>query len=218
MKNILIALLTTFTLHAFASESDSTNKVYFSGGANGGILSFASVRQGGESVQAVPRYTLFFNVGTNLNIDASPFVGFFSGVNLSNVGMITRYDNDVKLKQRVYAVGVPLGIKFGKLDNAFGYGGVEAAFALNYKEKLFIDGDKVDKFNEWFSNRSTQVMPSVFVGFQKKGGFGVKAQYYLSNFLNPDFQQNGVKPYQGIESRIFFVTVSYSFDNIRFLH
>jgi hypothetical protein len=214
-QKLIIVLLSLLSLRTFATEKDSTSKVYFSSGANGSILSFSSVKQGGESLKSLPRYTIFFNVGTNINIDASPLVGFFSGANISNIGMITQYGNDVKLKQRVYALGVPVGIKFGKLDEAFVYAGAEASFALNYKEKRFEGGEKVDKFNEWFSDRTTQVMPSVFVGFQQKGGFGIKVQYFLSDFLNADYQKAGIKPYAGIESRIFFVTVSYAFDKIR---
>lgn len=214
-KRLLIICLSLLSLHTFATDKDSTGKVYLSSGANGSILSFASVKLNGESLKTLPRYTLFFNMGTNVNVDLAPTVGLFSGVNISNIGMITRYDNDVKLKQRVYAVGIPLGIKLGEMDDAFVYGGVEAAFAVNYKEKRFEGDEKVGKFNEWFSDRTTRVMPSVFVGFQEKGGFGLKVQYYLTDFLNADFRAQDLQPYKGIESRLFFLTLSYDFDNIR---
>ncbi len=204
-----IFLTTTLTL----AQRDSTSNFYLSGGGNGIMLSLAQLKTvTGNTPNAIPRFTMFFNVGTNANYDINRHFGLFSGLNLTNIGMITEFDNNVKLKQRVYAVGIPVGIKVGDLENFYIYAGGEAAFAINYKEKRFENNEKVGKFNEWFSERSNAFMPSVFAGFQTKNGFGLKLQYYLNNFLNQSFTKDGNKPYANIaESKLFFVSLGYSF-------
>ncbi|GAB2780028.1 hypothetical protein GCM10027275_24450 [Rhabdobacter roseus] len=221
MKKSIATVIVLFIVQvvSLAQDADSTRttysrtadsrKVYFTNGGNGGILSFASVKQNGDNVRSIPRYTLFFNIGTNAHYDASEHFGTFVGLNLTNIGMITR-QGSVKLKQRVYTLGVPVGIKVGNLNGFYVYAGAEAALPINYKEKLFIDNKKQDKFNEWFSDRSSKFMPALFLGFQTKENFTIKFQYYVTDFLNADFETNGVKPYDGIESKIFFVTLGYS--------
>jgi hypothetical protein len=207
-------LLASVVSFSQTSDQDDDSKFYLTSGGNGLMLSLAQIKTTtGNTPNAIPRLTMFFNLGTNANYDFGRNFGMFSGVNLTNVGMITEFDNDVKLKQRVYAVGVPLGIKIGDLKKFFVYGGGEVAFAVNYKEKRFEGGDKVAKFNEWFSERSNAFMPSVFAGFQTKTGFGLKVQYYLNDFLNQSFNVGSVRPYANIEqSKLFFVSLSYSFD------
>lgn len=224
MKKILfaIALLTSVTVFAQDTEDESTkekpSKIYYTQGGNGALLSLSGVSRNGNEVNSIPRFTLFFNIGTNANLDLGDNIGVFGGLNLTNVGMITEEEiagtvrtDKVKLKQRVYAVGIPVGIKIGDLRKFYVYGGAEAGFAVNYKQKTFINGEKTDKFNEWFSNRTNAFMPAVFVGFQSKSGFGLKVQYYLNDFLNQGFSEGGVKPYAGTESKILFVTLGYNF-------
>ena len=221
MKKVIFAFAILASLNIFAQDSDQPtkdSKVYYTKGGNASLLSFAQVTRNGEEISTIPRFTMFFNIGSNANVDLGKNLGLFAGLNLTNIGMITEekivgvVDTDVfKLKQRVYAVGIPVGIKIGDLRRFYVYGGAEAAFAINFKQKTFIDGEKVDKFNEWFSNRSNPFMPALFAGFQTKSGFGLKVQYYLNDFLNPNFSEGGVKPYSGTESKIFFVTLGYNF-------
>lgn len=187
---------------------------YITHGGNGPLLSFANVKDNGEHVRNIPRFTIFFNVGSNYNYDFSNNIGIFTGLNIKNIGLITKNDT-VKLKRRVYTMGVPLGFKFGNIrDGFFFFLGGEYDLAFNYKEKTFIDGDKT-KFNEWFSDRTPLLMPSVFAGFRFSPGFGVKVQYYLNNFFNKDYTHtvNGVKeyPYQNLDANLAFVTLSYNF-------
>jgi len=178
---VLIATATSTLFAQNTTRSDSSSNFYFSNGGNGLMLSLAQVKATvGNTPNVIPRFTMFFNIGTNANYDFNRNFGLFSGINLTNIGMITELDNNVKLKQRVYAVGIPVGIKVGDLDKFFVYAGAEAAFAVNYKEKLFENGQKVGKFNEWFSEPSTPFMPSVFAGFQTKDGFGLKTRNITS--------------------------------------
>lgn len=71
----------------------------------------------------------------------------------------------MKVKWWVYLLGVFVVFKIGNFDwNIFVYGGVEVDFLFNYKEKLFIDDDKEEKFNEWFSDCINLFMFFVFGG------------------------------------------------------
>ncbi|MGX5818510.1 hypothetical protein ACWKWU_09960 [Chitinophaga lutea] len=191
-------------------------KGYVTAGGNGGLLSFAKMSNEDGHIRNIPRFTLFFNIGTNYNYDFTNNFGIFSGLNIKNIGLISKPNDSVKLKQRVYTLGVPVGIKLGNFrSGTFFFAGGEYDLAFNYKEKYFLNGDKETKFNEWFSDRTPTLMPSVFAGFRMSPGFGVKVQYYLNDFFNKDFTQtvNGVKeqPYKNMDANLVFVTLSYNF-------
>lgn len=225
MKNVVLTLAAfvfafgTVVAQDDDSKEEHSSKVYYSKGGNASLLSFAQVSRNGQEISSIPRFTMFFNAGTNANYDFGRNFGVFAGMNITNIGMITEESivgtvrtDEFKYKRRVYAVGIPVGIKIGDLRNFYIYGGAEAALAINYKEKTFINGEKVDKFNEWFSNRTNPFMPALFAGFQTRSGFGLKVQYYLNDFLNQSFAEGNTRPYAGVESKIFFVTLGYNFD------
>lgn len=204
----------SYHFHIYAPPKPG--KGYVTAGGNGALLSFANVKNNDERVRNVPRFTLFFNIGTNYNYDFNNNIGIFSGLNIKNIGLISKPNDSVKLKQRVYTLGVPVGIKIGDLrSGTFLFFGGEYDMAFNYKEKYFLHGDKKTKFNEWFSDRTDLFMPSLFAGFRFGPAFGVKGQYYLNNFYNSDFTEtvNGVKtqPYKNLKANMMFVTLSYNF-------
>ena len=177
MKNIIIFAFCAFALVQSVSAQEKNNdKVYTTFGGNGGILSFSDVKDNGTKVNSIPRFTFFFNIGTNYNYDVSDHFGFFSGTNIKNIGMITEV-GDTKLKRRVYTLGVPVGFKVGNVkDGIMLFGGAEVDVAFNYKEKTFVNDDKKSKFNEWFSDRTQTLMPSVFAGFQFSEHFSIKGK------------------------------------------
>lgn len=209
----------TYHFHIYAPPKPRHG--YVTHGGNGPLLSFANMKDNGDRVRNIPRFTMFFNVGSNYNYDFSNGVGMFTGLNIKNIGLISKANDSMKLKRRVYTLGVPLGFKFGNIrDGFFFFLGGEYDLAFNYKEKYFFNGDKKSKFNEWFSDRTPTFMPSVFAGFRFDPGFGVKLQYYPQNFFNKDFSQtvNGVKefPYENLDAKLFFVTLSYNFGGANF--
>lgn len=246
----LFLLLLTLCCNVFAQDKkDSTNKatvadtavfeqktvfsiffgkyprhregVYVTAGGDGPLLSFASMKENGEHMRNIPRFTLFLNVGSNFNKDFSKNFGVFTGINVKNIGLISKPADSLKLKQRVYTLGIPLGFKIGDLSSGsfFFFAGGEIDMAVNYKEKQFVDGDKVHKFNEWFSDRTPLLMPSFFAGFRVNPGFGLKVQYYPQNFFNPDFKTkdksgNAVYPYRNLEANMMFVTLTYNFNGV----
>lgn len=233
IKGLLFLCMTCFAMTSFAQNRDTIAKhividytppaarnhpvrgVYVAGGGDGTILSFAHVTEEDNKIKNVPRFSLILNIGSTANYDFSNEVGIFSGLNIKNIGFITR-EADVKIKRRVYTLGVPIGFKFGNFnDDFFFYLGGQYEMAFNYKEKRFVDGKKVDKFNEWFSDRTPLLMPSLFAGL-KMHDFNVKVQYYPNNFFNTDFTetQGGVttKPYENMKANMFFISFGYSFE------
>ncbi|SHN42170.1 outer membrane beta-barrel protein [Chitinophaga sp. CF418] len=202
--------------------ANPSKRPYMTWGGDGPLLSFSDeVRDAGKHVHNIPRFTFFFNVGHNLNYDFDRHFGIFTGLNLKNIGLITKDDRDsVKLKRRVYTLGIPLGFKIGDLRRGsfFFFAGGSYDLAFNYKEKKFIHGDKKDKFNEWFSDRTPLLMPSLFAGLRMSPGFGLKVQYYPKNFFNKEYKEvlNGgtTTPYKDLEAKLFFVTLSYDFGRI----
>lgn len=204
----------SYHFHIYAPPKPG--KGYITAGGNGPLLSFANVKLNDERMRNIPRFTVFFNVGTNYNYDFNNNIGIFSGLNIKNIGLITKPSDNEKLKQRVYTLGVPVGFKIGDLrSGTFLFFGGEYDLAFNYKEKYFLDGDKKSKFNEWFSDRTDLFMPSLFAGFRFGPMFGIKGQYYLNNFFNQDFSETkgGVKvtPYKDLKANLMFVTLSYNF-------
>lgn len=238
MKNYLFPLLLCLLqLTAFAQDSVTVTttwstdryplrhkKSYTTWGGDGPLLSFGDIKYAGEHVKNIPRFTFFFNVGHNYNYDFNRHFGIFTGLNLKNIGLITKDNDSIKLKRRVYTVGIPIGFKIGDLRRGsfFFFAGGSYDLAFNYKEKRFLNGDKVNKFNEWFSDRTPLLMPSLFAGLRIKPGFGLKFQYYPNDFFNKDYKETvagvSVKPYKDVESKMFYATLSYDFGRIPFHH
>jgi hypothetical protein len=210
-----------YTLIVLLAVSAATlaqkNKVYTTSGGNGGILSFSTIERNGKNITSIPRFSPVFNFGTNIHYDAGNTVGFFTGINVKNIGLIMKDSANLKFKRRVYTIGIPVAFKIGNMKQGnFFYAGAEAELAFNYKEKRFEGGKKKSKFNEWFSDRTPLFMPAVFAGFHTRSGVGLKAHYYLNNFFNEDFSEtiNGaeVRPYKGLKANVFFITLGYDFD------
>lgn len=222
------------TIHCHAQENDKEKKksikvfgspydpvippvhrAYVSTGFDAYILSTAMLEKPGVSSQlTTPRFTGFFNAGFNLNYNFSNSVGFFTGLGIKNIGFIEKYNNpDSTVKRRVYALGIPLALKFGNMmkGNYFMIGG-GVDFPFNYKEKGFVKRSDKTKFNEWFSQRTPPVMPYVFAGFRIRPGIALKLQYYPGNFLNPDYEttENGitVKPYDGYKVNLMYASLA----------
>lgn len=152
------------------------------------------------------RFTCFIHISEYWHYDINNVLGFFTGLGLRNVGMIT--DENLpetvtltnqsvqyvhyKIVHRLYTLGVPLAIKLGSFkDHLFFFAGGEYEFALQYKEKYWKDtwdrsGPKT-KSTTWFGNQTPAFIPSVFGGVQLPGGINIKFKYYLQDFLNNKF-------------------------------
>lgn len=196
------------------------------------IFSFADIEDPRGSISSNLRFTGFLHIGEYWHFEFTNSFGMITGVALRNVGMITEDDgirikeheglfddnDDVKIKRRSYSLGVPLAFKLGNFNRrTFVFAGAEAELMFHYKEKLFVNGNKEDKFNEWFSDRTNLLNPSIFGGIQFPGGVNLKFKYYLLDFLDPDYSEriggDLVQPYRGLTSNIFYISLSVNLRN-----
>ena len=192
------------------------SSTYLTGGIDGAVFSFAGRPESPSSTRWIPRFSLFFNVGSTLNKDWGPRSGMFTGLALKNIGLIRSTDTS-RIKDRVYALGIPLGLKFGNLQrHQFFIVGAEADLAVNFKEKAFRDHQPKTKFNEWFSRRSPLGMPSLFVGMEHRY-IDLKFQYYLNSFFRSAYSQtlsgSVLQPYKNFSANLFYLTAGFSFQN-----
>ena len=203
----------------FSDNSEPKKKLYLTTGIDGYLLSSSSLKTPNQTAAlTTPRFTMFLHIGGLAHYDFTNNVGMFLGLGLKNLGFIEKYnDSDLTTIRRTYNIGIPLALKFGNLRGNGTYfmvgGGVD--FPIHFKEKTFTKRSSKTKEGEWFSNRTEQVMPYVFVGARFKPGVTIKAQYYTGNFMNTDFVgsstlpnsvSNG-KPYAGYEVHTFLLSL-----------
>jgi hypothetical protein len=212
MKKLTIIFL---LLIASFSQAQDRTKVYGSF-SNEMIFSFAFIDNQGYDQGNIMRWAPVINPQSMLNIDFGNVFGLFTGAAIRNVGFIYENPldiNDAKYKYRTYNFGIPAGFKIGKLDKILLFGGYEIEFPFVYKEKVFINEEKVDKDVIWFSNRVEQVQHSFLAGIQFPYGAYIKFKYYITNFHNRDFvaKVDGVdtKPYD-FESNIFYFSIGWN--------
>ncbi len=149
----------------------------------------------------VPRFTVFFHAATQFHMNVSNAIGFYTGLGLRNVGMINRFGDTIRVKQRGYSVGIPIALKLGNMGRkSYLALGAEAEYFFHYKQKTFIGsgrGDKREKSSQWFSNRLTTFNPSLFLEMNFGRGNYLRLKYYLFDFLDHDTEQsftnNGVR-------------------------
>lgn len=212
MKKITLILILLVAMNSIAQE---TKQKYFSYSTEM-IFSFASIDNQGNTDGNIMRWAPVFNPQSMFNYDINEHFGFFTGVAVRNVGFIYEdpYDvNDEKYKYRTYNFGIPVGFKIGKMNDALFFAGYEIEFPFVYKEKQFINENKVNKDVIWFSDKVESVQHSLMVGVQLPYGATLKFKYYLSNFHNRDYvaKVSGVdtKPYD-FKSNVFYFSLSWN--------
>lgn len=180
------------------------------------IFSFASIAANGNEEGSVLRFSPVINIQNWVNFDKADNFGFFTGLSVRNVGVI--YDDpsqpNTRIKARTYNVGVPVGVKLGNLDGLFFFAGYELELPLNYKEKIFVNEEKQEKRNIWFSNRVPTINHSLMAGVQMPYGATLKFKYYLTNFYNKNYTENDgqgniIKPYENLDVNVFYVSLSF---------
>ena len=214
MKKIY-SLIVFCTLLAVSGFSQS--KHYVTSGCEI-IFSEATISDANRAdATSTQRFAPIISLQSMMNIDMSPKLGLFTGLAVRNVGYI--YDNystvvpegvsSIKKKFRTYNIGVPIGIKVGNLNGLFFYGGYEIELPYVYKEKTFNSaGEKENSEVYWFSNRTENLQQSWLVGIQFPYGLNVKFKQYFTEFHNQDFEANGVKPYAGLKSKIWYISLT----------
>ncbi|MCW3124301.1 MAG: hypothetical protein JWQ38_3793 [Flavipsychrobacter sp.] len=233
MKIFLPALLTTYLFISAASAKKMTDssvlkmrepiqKFYVGGATDGALFSMATINRtsspligtgaGPASTNTMSRlrFSYVLNFGFSFNFNFGRHIGAFTGIDMKNIGFIENMNSTI-VKRRTYNVGVPVAIKIGNMarKGMYVFLGGGADVPINYREKAFTIRDQKVKFNEWFSDRTPQIMPYVFVGVVLHKGVSLKAQYYPTNYLNPNYTTGGIKPYNGYDVHLMQLSLGY---------
>jgi hypothetical protein len=177
------------TVMDFKVRVSQPSRFYLGSGIDFAMLSTAFVTSPGENMKlTAPRFTAF-NVGLIVSYDLNEKMGLFTGLGIKNIGFVDR-SGDSTIKRRVYALGIPVGIKIGDLRNR-NYlilgGGVD--FPFHYREKRYVKRGHKFKYGDWFGEQTPRVMPYIFAGMSFNPGVILKLQYYPVNFLNESFRE-----------------------------
>ena len=184
-KSIYILSIFIFSFSQTYSQEESKSGFYYKT-ASEIIFSGGQMNIEGADVNPVVRFSAFLHFQEQMHYDFGRSVGFFTGIGMRNIGFINLLGDSLRLKQRVYSLGIPLALKIGNLKSGnFIVLGGEAEFFFNYKQKTFLNGrqNKIDKFNEWFSSRTNLFNPSAFVEFHFNKNKYIRLKYYLNDFL-----------------------------------
>ncbi len=211
MRSLTSAALVLVAFAARGQYMPPPGVVYLTSGGEC-ILSWAVLDAAGDDRGSVVRCSPFFNMGMLANMDLSDHAGLFIGLTVGNEGFIRAVpDTALRFKYRTYDLGVPVGLKFGRMNEALFFAGYSIELPVNYKEKRFANEKKEDKFNVWFSDRTAPFFQTVFAGVQLGSGICVKVKYHLTSFHDQDFTStaNGIstKPYDGLKANIFSVSL-----------
>jgi len=220
MKNstikILLLLIAFIGFNTYAGYSQSEKRFYSSTSLEM-IFSFADIDVDSVNASTVLRWAPVLNIQFIYNFDMNKNLGFFTGIDMRNLGFIWKNDKGEKWKHRVYTLGLPVGIKLGNLKSGmFVYAGYQIEYAFNYKEKYFLNGSKKTKDVYWFTNRVNVWQSSVLLGLNFPGGANLKFKYYLTDLLDneyEEFNEDGVKvkPYAAFnKSQIFYFSLSFN--------
>lgn len=158
------------------------------------------------------RVSAFLHFNNNYHFNFSKFIGCFSGISISNIGFAYK-DGDTLYKRRTYNIGVPVALKFGKLDQEnYLFAGAELEAPFHYKQKKIDDSGK-DKYSAFFDNRVRNLLPSVFAGIQFSGGYCFKFRLYLTDYLNKNFKGTDfglTTNYSNTDSKLFLLSLSFN--------
>lgn len=162
----------------------------------------------------VVRFSPVLNLQSLLNFDKSESFGWFTGINIRNVGFIFDESASVRKKVRNYNLGIPIGVKLGHMEDRFFFAGYELEIAMNYRERTFVDEKRTERFSVWFSDRVNTLQHALFIGYNFPKGTSIKAKYYLNSFFNQSFTAsdgNGgtFRPYEGLNANIFYISLSF---------
>lgn len=190
---LALALLLTLSITAQAQERYTTTNGEW-------IFSLANLEYSGEEAHDVLRWSPLINFYQHWHVDFNDHFGLMLGLGTHNIGFIcdvpasqndaSLYSGDIRKKFRNYTVGIPIALKVGLMKSMYLYGGYEIEMLYAYKEKTFVDGDRVHKYTKWFAQQSPDYYNSFFVGLQFEGGTSLKFHYYTSDFFNQDYVQN----------------------------
>ena len=216
----VFALFVVFSMSVKAQEVGETkmkkpSTIKWDSNVEGSLLQFSTFETGNYTRLTIPRFTYFFNFGVEASPRKCKHLIPYMGLNLKNLGMITRADS-VRTKYRIYTLGLPIGLRLRIGHQTYLKAGVDINWAFNYKEKTFINDKKKTKFNEFFSDRTPALFAGMFAGIEVNK-MKITATCYPSNFFNQDFESKaGVKVYQNTKAQLFTIGLGYMLEDLNF--
>lgn len=230
---LLLFLISNSNIAQVKKYSTSDGELIFSWGNLAYTNQYLIDNAEAEIVDNPLRFTCFFHLGQNYHFDVSKNFGFFTGYGLRNVGFITdevlpvglnsnTYFN-AKIVRRTYSLGIPLALKFGKMDDRFYfYGGGEMEWAFAFKEKYWDSHDRSgtkSKYSDFMGKQVNPFLPSFFLGMQFPKGLNLKLKYYLTDFLNHNYTRNVSGTNQVVSdltkyksSQLIYIALSWQID------
>lgn len=216
LRNLVFLIALLAVTGAVAQEAKPASKSVYTTTSGEIIFSFANIDYKGSETGSVVRFSPVFNIQNWVNIDKSENFGIFTGFSVRNVGFIYDVPDQpgVRMKYRTYNLGIPIGFKLGNLSDKFIFAGYELEIPFNYKEKTFVNEDKTEKNDIWFSNRVNTFNHTLMAGVQLPYGATLKFKYYLTNFFNKDYEESDgqggtIKPYANSDYNIFYFSLSF---------
>lgn len=212
MKKLLLLACLAASAHLFAQETPIKKMYSVFGGET--IFSWGNVEATDLNTRNIVRFTIFLHLNQQFHYDFSKKAGFFTGISLRNVGIITDLNDTVRMKQRVYTLGIPVALKLGNMNGTNFALGAEGELAIHYKQKNFVNGEK-RRTTQWFSDRTNLFLPSVFAQINFKDGFYLKYKYYLTDFLVEGTQRTNVTDlnYQPTRSQMMYISLGVAVPN-----
>lgn len=180
------------------------------------------------------RFTMFFHLSQDWHFDINEHFGFFTGLGIKNVGLISDemlYNGSpgiesyqpYKIVRRLYTGGIPFALKFGSFkDHLYIYAGGEFEFGIHYKEKYWNSHDRSGsktKTSKWFASQTEGILPSAIIGLQFPQGINLKFKYYMNDFLNHDYANtNFVSDLTRYKtSQVWYLSLSYQINTYEIL-
>lgn len=186
---LFVLLLSLTAVSTVKSQSSSVN--IYTASASETIFSWGKIDAGKEPVSNVVRFSPVFNIGQQLHFDFNNTFGFYTGLDLRNVGMITHTAEGYQIKERSYGLGIPLVIKIGDFSKNMNIGlGGELELMFAWKRKVIIPDYTKTKEYEWFSDQVNIFNPSLLAEIKFRQGLYIRYKYYLTDFLK--YQPGGI--------------------------
>jgi hypothetical protein len=152
------------------------------------IFSFSRVTASGLLVDNKLRVSLFPHLQQQFHYNFNNNFGILLGASMANIGLRGVYTTEnlntsFELRQRALALGIPLALKIGKMEEGnYAALGFSAEFMTHYKSKFYLGGEKI-KYTEWFSEKVNLFNPSIFLDLRNEKGGYIRFRYYLYDFL-----------------------------------
>ncbi len=190
-SSLLFFVVLIFTAASVKSQSETSGTNVYLSSSGETMFSWGKVEAGDENINNIVRFSPVFNFGTQVNVDFNNALGFYTGLDLRNVGLISHTAEGYKIKERAYGLGLPIVIKIGDFSKNMNIGiGGELEMMFAWKRKVIVPNFTKTKELQWFSDNVNIFNPSLLAEIKFRQGFYIRYKYYLNDFLK--YQSGGL--------------------------